>query len=161
MKARTNFINVANDIGASDKAVNLGDDTYLAALGLYVLAVCYCDRQRTDGSIPLRAMTRVIAPGMDTSQLVAELVRVGFLCEDGDGWRVNGYLEWQRSAAEIEAAVEQRRKAGLASAKARAEKNEKNETNDKNDKSALSHPLNESPTSRPTSREKDWTEYDR
>ena len=144
MKAKTNFINIANDIGASDKAIELAEDTILAALGLYVLMIGYCDRQRTDGAIPTKAMKRVIAQGLEVDHILEELVRVGFIEQNPNGWMIIGYLEWQRSRSEIEAAAEQRRQAGLASGRARREKNEMNDKNDKNDKSAFSTPLNDS-----------------
>lgn len=120
MKARANFVAIANDLGACDKALELNEATYLSALGLLVLAICYCDRQRTDGTIPANAMRRAIAPGVDLDGALHELVRVGFLDETPSGWAVTGYLDWQRSASEIEAAIEQRRAAGAKGGKAKA-----------------------------------------
>ena len=46
MRARTNFVAIDNDLGGDDKLLTIPDDDYLAAVGLYVLAICYCDRQR-------------------------------------------------------------------------------------------------------------------
>lgn len=154
MKARTNFVAIANDIGASDKAIELQEDGYLAAIGLYLLSVCYCDRQRSDGYIPMNAFRRVIAPGVDSADLIDELVRVGFLEERDDGWSVSNYLEWQRSKSEIEAAIEQRRAAGRNGGKARAAKTRDPEERDKTDRPTESSPLalslDESPSEPPS-----------
>lgn len=116
---RPGWIRVANDLGGSEQAVELAEEHYLAALGLFVLALGYCDRQGTDGEIPARAMARAIASGVKSDEVVAELERTGFLETTPDGWRIPGYLDWQRSREQIEAAVEQRRQAGRASAAAR------------------------------------------
>ena len=102
-RARTGYIVVSNDLGASDRAAELGEEHYLDCIGLYVLSIGWCDRQRTDGAIPRAAMRRFIAPGLDTDKLVAELVRAGFFEETDTGWQVHSYLAWQRSREEIEA----------------------------------------------------------
>ena len=158
MRARTNFVAIDNDLGGDGKLLTIPDDDYLAAVGLYVLAICYCDRQRTDGLISSAAMRRAVAPGMDTAALVPHLVNAGLLHEREDGFEVNAYLEWQRSRAEIEASIEQRREAGRRSAaKRRAEaqtpgrpktledKIEKTDKTDRpTDKSALTNSFNDS-----------------
>lgn len=155
MRARTNFVAIDNDLGGDRKLLAIPDDDYLAAVGLYVLAICYCDRQRTDGLISSAAMRRAVAPGMDTAALVPHLVNAGLLLEREDGFEVNAYLEWQRSRAEIEASIEQRREAGRRSAaKRRAEAQtpgrpktleEKTDKTDRpTDKSALTNSFNDS-----------------
>ena len=144
MRAQTNFIVVANDIGSSDKALAIEEDSYFSALGVYVLCLGFCDRQRTDGTITESAMRRVVAHRMDVDAELAELVRVGVLERTEDGYRVHGYLEWQRSREEIEAATEQRRQAGLKSAEARRAKSTKTQDiQDKTDKT-------DRPTDRPS-----------
>lgn len=111
MKRQPGHIKLSNDLGGSKQAVELSDDTYLGAIGLHVLGLGYCDRQRTDGEIPRRALSRSIAPGIDCSHEVAELERVGFWEPKQDGWRIAGYLDWQRSREEIEGASESARNA--------------------------------------------------
>ncbi|MDO8915669.1 MAG: hypothetical protein Q7W16_06260 [Coriobacteriia bacterium] len=108
---RPGYVRVANDLGASEQAVELAEDHYLAALGLFVLCLGYCDRQLTDGHITTRAMSRAVAHGAHCADAIAELERVGFLEVDADGWRIAHYLDWQRSRAEIEAASESARNA--------------------------------------------------
>lgn len=108
--SRPGYIKLPNDVGGSKQAVDLHEDSFLAGIGLHVLCLGYCDRQRTDGFIPRRAM-RVIAPGIDCEPLVAELERVGFLEPAPDGWTVPGYLDWQRSREQIEGASESARRA--------------------------------------------------
>lgn len=105
MSARVDFVAIANDLGSSRKVMALDDDTALAAIGLFVLCVGYCDRQRTDGAITAKAMTRAVAHGLEISDALTELVRVGFIDETPDGYRVHAYLDWQRSREEIEAAA--------------------------------------------------------
>jgi hypothetical protein len=100
---KVGYIKTSNDLGACERAIQLDDELFFAALGLYVLCNGYCDRQRTDGKIPRLAMLRVIAQGRPVDDLIAELVRVDMLKETPEGWEIPDYLEWQRSAAEIEA----------------------------------------------------------
>lgn len=116
---RSGYVMIANDIGGSEQAVELADDLYLASIGLFVLCIAYCDRQRSNGDIPRKAMGRSIAPGIDCTATVAELQRVGLLKRTKSGWTIPNYLAWQRSKEQIEAGAEQRRRAGIASATAR------------------------------------------
>ena len=107
--SRAGYIRVSNDIGASTPAIELADELYLAALGLFTLCLCYCNRQLTDGFIPERAMRHIAAGSADPDPVVSELERVGFLAAVDGGWRIPSYLEWQRSRREIEAASESAR----------------------------------------------------
>jgi hypothetical protein len=102
--SRPGYIRIANDIGASEEALALPDELYLPALGLFVLMLGYCDRQLTDGLIPDRAVSRAIAPGLDCDEALTGLERVGLLERNGKGWKIPGYLKWQRSRKDIEAA---------------------------------------------------------
>lgn len=146
MRGRVNFVAVANDIGASDKALELPEEHYLPALGLYMLALCYCDRQRTDGFITRTAARRAVAPGVDTEPMMHELIRAGFIDEADGGFQIVKYLDWQRSRAEIEQTIERNRKAGALGGKAKAAKN-KDLTDKKDrptDKRVLPQTLSES-----------------
>ncbi len=86
--SRPGCIRMPNDIGGSAWARDLAEDVMLEAIGLSTLILCYCDRQRTDGAVPRRAMVRAIAPGLEYERPLAELVRVGFLESTVDGWQV-------------------------------------------------------------------------
>ncbi|MDZ4064492.1 MAG: hypothetical protein U1E22_07475 [Coriobacteriia bacterium] len=98
------YVRIDNDLGADDKLLRVLDALFLAACGLHVLAIGFCDRKRTDGFLP-RCAFRLLAPSVDEA-IVAELVRVG--CwekrkrEGEDGFEIHGYLEWQKSRAQIE-----------------------------------------------------------
>ena len=94
------WVRFDNGIGNHRKALELSDKHYLAALGLLLVCVGYCDSQRTDGFIPAKALRR-IADG-DYKTPLGELVRVGFLEETPDGYQVHDYLDWQQSAEQIE-----------------------------------------------------------
>lgn len=144
MKARANFVVVANDLGASDKALSIEESVYFSALGVYVLCLGYCDRQRTDGAITASAMRRVVALGQDVTAEINELVRVGFLEHTEDGYEVHDYLEWQRSREEIEAATEQRRQAGRKSAEARRAKSTKDLDPQDRDNPSTDRPIDRS-----------------
>jgi hypothetical protein len=112
--SRPGYVRIANDIGASEEALELPDGRYLSSLGLFILCLGYCDRQLTDGAIPGRALSRAIAPGIECRTEVAELERVGLLVREPGGWRIPGYLKWQRSREQIEAASENASKAASA-----------------------------------------------
>ena len=117
------WVRFDNGIGNHRKALELSDKHYLAALGLLLVCVGYCDSQRTDGFIPAKALRR-IADG-DYKTPLGELVRVGFLEEKPDGYQVHDYLDWQQSAEQIETRSEQSSKAAHArwTAKRNAERN--------------------------------------
>lgn len=157
MRAQTNYVRIDNDLASSRKILDIRDDLVFAAIGLLVLAIGYADRQRTDGAISARAMRRAVALGLDADEIIAELVRVHFLDETADGYRIVGYLDWQRSADEIERALEQRREAGRKSAQERAKRTRdkdldqdltpterRGEERIREDMSALNRSLNES-----------------
>lgn len=128
MRARANYVRVDNDLGSAPKTLELSDDLLFSAIGVLVLALGYADRQRTDGAISRSAMRRTVTLGLDADAIIAELVRVGFLEPTADGWQIVNYLDWQRSAAEIDAAIEQRREAGRRSAEERAKRAAEKET---------------------------------
>jgi len=112
--SRAGYVRIANDIGGSEEALALGEDAFLSAIGLFVLSLGYCDRQLTDGEIPRAAMSRAIAPGVPFADALVELERVGLLERTADGWTVPGYLKWQRSREQVEAATAAGSKAAAA-----------------------------------------------
>jgi hypothetical protein len=66
-----------------------------AAFRIYIEALCYCGRQKTDGNVP-RRVARLMH---DLGEAAAdELVRAGLWRVAGDGgFDVSGYLQWQLS----------------------------------------------------------------
>ena len=71
----------------------------LAALGLWVAAGSYCMAYKTDGVVPVEFVT-----GWPRGrQLAGELVAVGYWLEHPEGWEFHDWLDYQPSAAEIEA----------------------------------------------------------
>lgn len=113
MSRPSGWIRLANDLGSSDRVLEL--DHYLESLALYVLTIGYCDRQRADGVVPRRAFGRAIAPGVDTEPLIADLLNAGMLEEVGaEHYAVHQYLRWQRSAEDIEGARDKATKAANA-----------------------------------------------
>jgi hypothetical protein len=113
MSRPNGWIRLSNDIGASDKALEL--DHYLDGIGLLACILGYCDRQRTNGHIPSRALGRAIAPGCDIKPIIADLVRVGFIDRVDGGYQVHAYLDWQRSSEQITAASAKAKAAADAS----------------------------------------------
>jgi len=112
--SRPGYVRIAHDIGASEEALAIRDDHYLAAIGLFVLALGYCSRQLTDGRIPERAFARAIAPGVRYEKPLTELEQVGLIERDAAGWYIPGYLKWQRSRQDVEAASAKASKASAA-----------------------------------------------
>jgi hypothetical protein len=103
------YVRIDNDLGADDKFLDICDEHYLAACGLHVLVIGYCDRKRTDGYISSMALRR-LAP-CASAELIEELVRVGVLKRERNGFSVGNYLDWQLSAEEIEERSHKRSKA--------------------------------------------------
>lgn len=77
------------------------------AFRLLVSTWCWCARQRTDGYVPLRTWQR-----RGTANARRELVNAGLIEQHADRVEVHDYLDWQRSAADIADAIEQKRLAG-------------------------------------------------
>jgi hypothetical protein len=117
---RSGYVRISNDLGGDERFAELTEEHYLAAVGLWLHTICYCDRQRSDGHIPSAAMRRAVAPGMDITAPLAELERVGLVKATETGWEIPKYLDWQRSREQIDGARDQRREAGRRSAEARA-----------------------------------------
>lgn len=69
------------------------------ALALWIVALAWCNRNRTDGHVPRAALARL---GFDTAQADA-LVHCGQWTVDGDaGWLVHDYIEYQATRDFIE-----------------------------------------------------------
>jgi len=76
----------------------------------YVALILYAQEHETDGHVPDSCLR-----WCDTTQKHARAMeRAGLLERDGDGWRLRGFLKYQRSAADMRA----EREANRARAKA-------------------------------------------
>lgn len=106
-----------------EKVQRIPEKTRAAAFGFYSAAVCFCQKERTDGLIRSAELARVF-PDTKSMRLVRALVSAGLFDEVHGDYEVHDYLEYNKSRAEIEAEIEQRREAGKrgghASGKARA-----------------------------------------
>lgn len=88
-----------------------------AAFRLLVSSWCWCRKHETDGTMPLAVWRKRRTP-----KVRAELVTQGLVVEHVDRVTFHDYLEWQKSADELEAAREQRRTAGQAGGLARSKR---------------------------------------
>ena len=97
------FVRLDHGMPENPKVAGISD----SAFRLYVQAICWCSRQEQDGKIPA-AMMRRLGPVKSATELVhaelLELIPVGYLIHD--------YLDFQRSAEEINAYRNARGKAG-------------------------------------------------
>jgi hypothetical protein len=102
------------DDGAPEhpKLVDLSD----AGLALWLRALCYCARRRTDGLVTNGAL-RILSRAKTPTKVAAELVtaKLWDVCEDG--YRVHDYHHYQPSKAQIEAASEAASEAKRAAGK--------------------------------------------
>lgn len=114
MALPSQYIRVDSALGANEKMLEIADELYLEAAGLYVLILGRCDIANTDGVLTVRAIVgmRGIAPGRD--DLLDALVDAKMLKRRGDTVTVPDYLDWQRSATEKLSASERARIAARA-----------------------------------------------
>ena len=81
-----------------------------AACWLWLCGLAYCQEGLTDGFIPTQALPHLGMKAPHASQV--KLVAVGLWDEVPGGWYAHGYLEHNRSEAEVETIRQERRKAG-------------------------------------------------
>lgn len=85
------------------------------AMALHVAALCWCNRNLTDGLIPRGQVSRLIDTsefGINPHDLAKKLVVAVLWDEDPDGFRIHDYLEFQPSREQVLANRETRSKAG-------------------------------------------------
>lgn len=97
------FVRLDHGMPENPKVVGLSD----AAFRLYIEAICWCSRQEKDGDVPEAMMRR-----LGSTKSINELVRARLAEKDGETYSIHDYLEFQRSAAEIQAFRDARGKAG-------------------------------------------------
>lgn len=87
------YVRIDHGMPENPKVVGLSD----AAFRMYVEAICWCSRQRTNGIIPA-AMLRKLG----SAKAAKELQSAGLLDPVGEDWTIHDYLMHQRSAGEID-----------------------------------------------------------
>lgn len=86
-----------------------------AARWLYVDALCYAHRNRTDGHVPVEFVGR-----RRTRQALALVAaRLWVRAPDGEGWLINDYLGWNPSRAQLEDATKRMAEGGQRGARKR------------------------------------------
>ena len=106
------WIKLDTNLFRNPKILEAGKDGVM----MYVAGLCYCGENLTDGHIPNKAI-RIIGgdADVDDPDATAEvLVGVGLWERNGSGFTVHNYLEWQRSAEEVEELSAKRAAAGRA-----------------------------------------------
>lgn len=93
---------------------------------LHVAALCYCNRQLTDGFIPENKVGR-LADIPNVKRHIAALCAVELWHPVDGGYQIHNYLEFQPSRAKVEAEREEARK---RMARARAAKKNKDDDGD-------------------------------
>lgn len=107
------WITIADEFPEHPKTLNLSDAAFRAVVELW----CYSNRRRTDGRIPPGLIRRY------GKSVEGELTDEGFMVKAGDGYQMHDYLKHQKSKAEIEAYMADKkangRRGGIASAHTR------------------------------------------
>ena len=98
------WIKIDDSIGGHPKSLAISDSQYLAAIGLHILAIAYCNAHRTDGVLPKRAI-KLLAPKRPRYP-IQELIKVGYWHDIGESYEIHDYLDWQQSAGQIVVASE-------------------------------------------------------
>lgn len=73
------------------------------ALGLHAMALSYCMRHGTEGSVPDVFVEDQLPDDRERGTVVAALVDAGMWERNGDGWIVHDFLDYNPSNADIEA----------------------------------------------------------
>ena len=97
------------------KAEQLSD----AALGLWLRGLVYASRLKTDGYLP-SSWVQLHVRSAARRREARELVERGWWHRNADGYLIHDYLDWQRSAAEISADTERKRRAGALGGRPRS-----------------------------------------
>jgi hypothetical protein len=105
-------VKIDQSIGDHPKFLAVVPELYLSAVGLQTIAIGWCDRMRTDGSIPKHCIQKMVIG--DASEVLTELVRVGLWSDEDDHFEIHDYLEYQDSAETIAVRSENARKGGKA-----------------------------------------------
>jgi hypothetical protein len=110
------FIKVHDGMPDHPKVEALSDGAFRLVVTLW----CWCARHKTDGRVPLATWNK-----RGTPKTRRELLTERLAFEYPDHVAMHDYLDWQRSAAQIEADREQRRTAGRAGGLAKGKRGAK------------------------------------
>lgn len=112
------WIRIDDQFADHPKFLEIDGDLEDAATGLWVRALGYCNKLRTDGHIVKGALRR-LTRAKDPEAVAAELVRVGLWKTTERGWLVHDYHEYQPRSEKALATKEQLSAAGKKAAAAR------------------------------------------
>lgn len=90
---------------------------------VWVQALCWCSRQRTDGFMPAEAIPQ-IAP-RSTASTTQELVKAGLWERRNGGYQIHDFLDYQPSQADLEERQRQKSRAGQRGADSRWRKGDR------------------------------------
>lgn len=80
------------------------------AIGLFTMALAWAMRHGQEGHIPTYWVASKIPDDRERGAVAAALVRAGLWEENGEGWIVHDFLDWNPSNADVEARREADRK---------------------------------------------------
>jgi len=84
------WIKLDDKMADHPKFYALGDD-YEAGLAVYVAGLCFCGAHLTDGVIP-KVRAHTLTPS--ARRLAPKLVEIGLWHDNGDGYRVHDFLDY-------------------------------------------------------------------
>lgn len=92
-----------------------------AVVGLHAMAITYCSRHNTDGTLPVdwidEKLTLLPVKPRERTRILEVALELNLLERvDEETYRVHDFLEWNRSRAQRQALAEQGRRGGLAKA---------------------------------------------
>jgi hypothetical protein len=112
------WIRIDDQFADHPKFLEIDGDLEDAATALWVRALGYCNKHRTDGHIVKGALRR-LSRASNPEAVAAELVRVGLWKTTERGWLVHDYHEYQPRSEKALATKEQLSAAGKKAAAAR------------------------------------------
>lgn len=71
------------------------------ALGMHLLAISYCAGQLTDGLVDDEFVEEKIPAARERNAVTEALVAAGLWGREGDGWRINDWLDFNPSREEV------------------------------------------------------------
>lgn len=86
-------------------------------MALQIAALCYCNRNLTDGFIPEEVVPLLIAGG---AKILPKMVELDLWERVKGGYQVHNYLEYQRSKEQVAEAKAMKQAAGQAGGRASA-----------------------------------------
>jgi hypothetical protein len=105
------FIRVHDGMPDHPKIEGLSDGAFRLIMTMW----CWCSRYLTDGHVPATTWNK-----RGTPKARRELIAAGLVEETDDGVQMHDYLDWQRSAEEVDQLRQKRRDAGRRGGQAKA-----------------------------------------